>query len=453
VSLASLLSIARSALLVHQRAMDVTGHNVANANTPGYSRQTLQLQAAAPLVLPRYSVGRGVDAAQVTRSRDAFYDAAYRRDNGMFGQSGTLNDYLGQIEASLNEPSDSGLSASLDGMFRSLADLANDPASHTNRELVVSAANRMTQQMHSLAGQLGRISQEAVDNLRTQVDQVNGLATRIAGLNEKIVASGGVGGSPDLMDQRDMLVDQVSQLMNVRVLERADGTIGLSAGDTMLVDGGQAATLAVGSVGSGWGIVPAAGGAAIDPQSGSLKALLDLVDTRVPAVSQKLDQLASALVTEFNNVHRTGYTPAGVTNVDFFDPAGVTASSIQLSAAVSGSSDNIAASGNNTPGNGDVVSRLAGLATTGVASLGGRTFREHFVSLAASIGIDVSSSGQDLAAHQTLVDRDQQARNATSGVNVDEEMIALITQQQAYQASARLVTVAEQMITDLMNIL
>jgi len=159
MSLGSLLSIARSALMVTQRSMEVTGHNVANANTPGYSRQTLQIAAAAPLQMPMFSLGRGVEANQITRARDAFYDATYRQENGLLGQSNTTSGYLGQVEGALNEPSTNGLSAALDGLFGSLSDLAGDPANHTNRDLVVSNANRLVNQFHSLDAPLTSISQ------------------------------------------------------------------------------------------------------------------------------------------------------------------------------------------------------------------------------------------------------------------------------------------------------
>lgn len=454
MSLQSMLSIARSALFTHQRAMDVTSHNIANVNTPGYSRQRLVLTPATPLVEPLYSIGRGVDATALQRSRDSFYDAAYRSDNGRLGMATSMRDYLAQIETSLNEPSDSGISASLDSLFRSLSDLSGDPANHTNRELVVSAANRLANQMHSLDAQLGRIQQEALGHLNVQVSDVNSLTARIADLNNKIQASGGVQHSvPDLMDQRDALVDELSAKMNVRVLDRGDGTIGMIAGDTILVDGAQHTNITVTTVGSGYGIVPANGGAPIDPQSGTLKALLDVTQTQLPGVKAKLDQMANALVTEFNAVHSAGYTLGGATGVNFFDPAGTTAGSITLSNQIKVSSDNIAASANNAAGNGDIAGRLAGLATAAVGSLGGRTLREHYVIMAAGIGLDVSNAESDISAEQALVDRADQARESVSGVSVDEEMISLITQQQAYQAAARLVNVADSMMQEMLGML
>ncbi len=454
MSLASLLSIARSALIVHQRAMEITGHNVANANTPGYSRQSLQLRPADPLVLPTYSLGRGVEAYQVTRSRDQFYDAAFRRDNGLLGQSTTLHSYLSQVESTLNEPSTDGVSAAMDKLFNSLSDLASDPTSHVNRDLVVSAGTRLASQLNSLSQQIGRMRQETVDDMKTQVGQVNSLTRQIADLNQKILTTEGPGGaSSDLLDQRDALVDQLSQFMNVRVMEHDDGTIGIAAGDTVLVDSAQHSDLAVGAVGGGWGIVPAGGGSAIDPQTGSLAALGDISQNRLPTVLAKLDQLSSSFVTEFNNLHRSGFTVGGLTNIDFFDPTGTTAGTIRISAALQASSDNLAVSANGTTGNGSIATQLAGLATTNVASLGGTTFREFFVSTASGVGLDVANIEQDISARQTLVDRDDSARTAVSGVNVDEEMITLIASQQAYQAAAKLINVADQMVQQILQMI
>ena len=112
MSLQNLLSIARSALSAHQRAMDVTANNVANASTPGYSRQRLMLTPATPLQGPLFTLGRGVDALTLQRSRDAFFDASYRQDNGLLNSSTTMHDYLSQIEGAMNEPSTSGIASS-----------------------------------------------------------------------------------------------------------------------------------------------------------------------------------------------------------------------------------------------------------------------------------------------------------------------------------------------------
>lgn len=446
MSLQSLLSIARGALSTHQRAMDVTAHNIANANTPGYSRQRLVLRSAMPLQLGTYAIGRGVEATTIQRTRSDFYDASFRRDSGLFGRATTLRDYLGQVETAMNEPSDTGLSSSLDSLFGSFSDLAGDPANHTNREMVVSAAKRLVDQLHTLDAQVGRVTQNAVEDLNLQVADVNRIAAAIADINSKITTAGGAANAPDLLDQRDALVDELATFGNVRVLDRGNGSIGVVFGDTTIVDGAVAGTLTVTSAGGAWGVTSSLGGGPTDPQSGSIRGILDVLQTKLPKAKAELDALAGALVAEFNALHRTGYTLAGATNTDFFDAAGVTAGTIQLSASVLGSSDNIAASANAAQGNGDIASRLAALATQGVGSLSGRTFREHFVSLASAIGLDVRDAGRNMETQLALLENSDSSRQAVSGVNVDEEMISLVASQHAYQAAARLVSVADEMM-------
>ena len=454
MSLASMLSIARSALFAQQRAMSVTAHNVANAQTPGYSRQRLELAAATPEATPMGPVGRGVTEAGIQRVRNTFFDSRYRSESGLLGNSATMGDFLGQVEAAVHEPSTTGLAVSLDGLFSSFANLANNPASSTSRALVQQAGRRFVQQLQQLDTTVHQIGDGALSQMREQVGQANDLAHRIAELNQQILSSGGPNGSaPDLQDQRDVLVDQLSSLVGVRVLERADGTIGVAAGDTILVDGANSQTLSVQALaGGGFGLATAGGGA-IDPKSGSLRALCELTTTTLPGIQRQLDQLAQALVTTVNAIHRSGYTLTGATGTDFFDPAGVTAQSIALAPAVAASGDAIAAAGIGAPGDGTIAQQLASLATTGTAALGGKSFRDFYIDLAGAIGSDVSSATQDAAAHQAMVDQADTLRASVSGVSVDEEMVALISQQQAYSAAARIVKVADDMMQSVLNMI
>lgn len=453
MSLQSLLSIARSALHTHQRAMDVTAHNIANANTPGYTRQRLDLTAETPQWGPLFPMGRGVTATTLTRIRDLFFDASYRDESGNAGRSGTLVDYLGRIEATMHEPSDTGLASGLDGLFRSFADLANDPSNRIARDQVRQSAGRLAQQLHALDAALGRVREDSLSDLRSQVDAVNSIAQQVAQLNGQIQATGGPSNSsPDLMDQRDRLLDQLAGYGDVRVLDRGDGTVGVMLGDTLLVDGGMTQTLQVTSAGAGYG-VSVAGGAAVRLQSGSLAGLADLTQNWLPSAQAQLDQLAQALVTQVNTLHRAGYNLNGATGVDFFDPAGVTAGSIQLSAAVTASSDAIAAAGTNAPGDGSVALQLAGLSQTGIASLGGKSLREHWIGIAGWMGSGVENSGRDREAAITLMDRADELRTSVSGVSVDEEMVELLGQQQAYTAAARLVQVASDVMDEVLRLL
>jgi flagellar hook-associated protein 1 len=455
MSLQSLLSIARSALITHQRAMAVTSQNVANAETPGYTRQRLEIQAADPEIGPFGTIGRGVTDLGVSRARVGFYDAAFRRDSGLLGGSGTLQSFLGQIESALNEPSGSGLGVALDEMFQSFADLANDPSSPAMRDLVRASAGRFVHLFHRLDNEVKQSGADALTQMRSDVADVNELARKIANLNSSILAAGGPNHSaPDLEDRRDLMIDQLSGMIGVRVSARDDGSISIAAGNTVLVDGGTSRELEVRVPAGGPAALGLAGDTAeVDPVSGSLDALLDLVNTRVPALQGQLDAMAASLVFEVNQIHRTGYNAYGATNNDFFDPTGVTAATIDLSIFIQGSSANIAAGATPAIGDGNIALQISALADTGVGTLSGRTLRDFYNGLTTSVGVDVRNIGQDVDTYDALLGHDEMQRQSVSGVSVEEEMVNLIGQQQAYSAAARIVRVADEMMQDVLDMM
>jgi flagellar hook-associated protein 1 FlgK len=444
MSLSSLLNIARTALLTHKRSMEVTAHNVANAQTPGYSRQRLMLRAQDAVRTAEGWMGRGVTSDSVARSRDIFFDAAYRRESGRFSQASTLSDGLRQIEDAMGEPSDVGLSAALDRLFNAFSDLANDPSSPASRDLVGQAGGRLAQQMNQLDQRVSTAASDALSRLQGQVSETNELLREIGQLNRSILAAGG-NQAVDLQDQRDNLVDRVAEMMSVRVIRADDGTVSVLGEGGSLVNGVDATQLSV--TGSGANIaVSNAGGNPLSSVGGSMGALIDLIDVRVPALKTQLDSMAAALVSQVNAVHRTGYTATGATNTDFFDPAGVTAATIGLAATVSGSSAAIAAAGTSRLGDGTVALQLAQLGSTAIAALSGRTFRDHYSGAAASIGLSVQGALADTEVEQALMGQADQRRAEMSGVSVDEEMVNLIAQQQAYGAAAKLIGIADDMM-------
>lgn len=449
MSLSSLLSIARSALLTHKRAMEVTAHNVANAQTPGYSRQRLQLHAQDPLRTPEGLIGRGVTAEVVARSRDQFYDATYRRESGLFSQSSTLRDGLLQIEDAIGEPSDVGLSASLDRMFHAFSDLANDPSSPASRDLVVRAGDRLATQLNQLDIRLGTASSDAYSRLQGQTQEANELLRRIADLNRNILASGGVG-AVDLQDARDNAIDQLSQLMTVNVVPHDDGTVSLVGEGTNLVDRVTPTVLSVTGAGSNVAVVDS-GGTTLTAIGGSMGGALELIDRKIPSIRAQLDLLAGSLVTEINAVHRSGYTSTGATNTDFFDPTRMTAGSIKVTDAILNSSAAVAASGSGLAGDGAVALQLAQLGSAPVGTLAGRTFRDYFSGLAAGVGLSVQGASADSDVQQSLMDQAEQRRTSVSGVSVDEEMVNLMSQQQAYGAAAKIITIADDMMKLLLD--
>jgi flagellar hook-associated protein 1 FlgK len=435
--------------------MSVTAHNIANAHTRGYSRQRVELGTAGTFVGSQGWLQRGVVAENVTRSRDRFLDASYRREAGLFGGASTMRRFLEQIEVSVQEPSETGVAAALDAFFHAFADLANDPTSEISRELVRTAAESFIERVHAIDSQLREAGQSALERMRSEVAEVNAIARHLAEVNTEIQNAGGASKvSGDLLDQRDLLLDRISSFVGVRVLEQEDGTVGVMAGDVLLVDGATARELAVVELPEGTvGVTVDGSEMPIELGAGSLAALEELFNTQLPKFEEQLDAFVKAVVTEVNSIHRNGYGLDGQTGIDFFDPGGLTAGSIALSETVAESPRAIAAGSLPEAGDNEVALQIAGLAHTGVDSVEGRTLRSLYTDFSILVGNAVRGAQQEETTHQTLMDQADVMRLSVSGVSVDEEMINLITQQEAYAAAARLIRVADEMIQEVLRLI
>ena len=453
MSLSSMLSIARTALGAHQQALDTTAHNIANASREGYTRQNLRLVAETPLSTPLGQIGRGVRADGIERLRDQFLDGTFRRESSTLSRFSTLADTLRQIESMFGEPTTDGLAATIDSFFSAFSDLANDPASLTARSALQQISEQLTQRLHQAAGSMDDISSQRLEVLRDSVGQANTLTTRIAELNRSIVAAESTGQpAPDLRDERDLLLDQLAELGPVRSFEREDGSIAVILGETSVVDGAQAETLTVKANANGGFVVGLEGSAVtVDLSGGKLGALVELTGSVIPNISQQLDQIAAALVSEINNLHRTGINLNGVSGVDFFDPAGVTAATISLSLEVASSISSIAAGTSGAPGDNSLALTIAGLRDQKLTILNDLTIGDAFRSLVTSVGLSIRDASQLASSQEVVVSNLKAQREADHGVSVDEELINLISNQQAFSAAARLVNVADEMVQEVLR--
>lgn len=453
MSLASLLSIARTALATHQKAIAVTGHNIANAATPGYTRQRLELAAEIPLNTPYGTVGRGVRGVAVFNARDSFLDAAFRREQGAFGHADTLRTALARVEGAIQEPSEYGIGAALDGLWNAFSDLADSPGSSANRIAVRSAAAQFATRLNEASARMDAERVAVRREFDDTVSRVNRLSSEIAELNKQIVALGGpLSTAPDLEDQRDARLDELSALVPVRVLPRNHGAVAVMAGDAMLVDGAVAQQLETRSLpGGGLGVGVVGSSRLTVLNAGKLQALAELTTEAIPGVKAELDRLAAAVVSAVNAIHEAGATPGGATGVSLFDPAGITATTIAMSAAVLADSQNVVAGVTAAPGDNSVALQLAGLRHTPMAALNGETPGAFYSSVVSSFGTIIRDISQSADAAEVIAASIEGQRQAVHGVSTDEEMVKLIQQQQAFSAAARLVVVADEMMQDVLR--
>jgi flagellar hook-associated protein 1 FlgK len=415
-------------LLAEQRALDVTSHNVANANTEGYSRQEAQMQAAGALALPPVGqLGSGVDVSAYKRIRDSFLDLQYRAQAMQVGASTTRADALDQAELRLGEPGDNGIAARLNSFWGSWADLANAPESGAARQALVEDARTLTSAVNSLDGGLQTVADQSAAELSALTasgGELHQMSRELAGLNAAIRDAQAVGGQPnDLLDRRDLLLDKLSGLAQVSV--SGDG-----AGSIRITLGGAAAPLVDGSTLT-W--PPPA----MTSPGGKIGALMELSSPTGTIASYRSDlaTFAQTLTTQVNAI----YQPAA--GVDFlaYDAAtatlslnpAVTAASVRAGAGASG--DNSAAR---------ALAELRGTA-------GGPD--DLYARLVTRIGTQVADARRGTLNATALSNSIEDRRQSTAGVSLDEEMTNLIRFQRGYQAAARAMSTTDEMLDTLIN--
>ena len=330
--MAGILNTSLSGMIAFQRALDVTSHNIANANTPGYSRQVAHFTARPGVGSGVGFVGSGTQVSSIERMYDAMQTEQLRSTTTGYSRFNTLNNLSSRIDILLAD-ADTGLNSGLQNYFNSVQDLANDPSSIPTRQAVLGQAEGLASRFQSLDGRLNELEAEVNDRLQLAVADVNRIATSIADVNQKIAQSNGSGSSPnDLLDQRDKLVLELSAQVSVSTINQDDGTMSVFIGSGQsLVLGADARQLGVG--GSEFDPTRmtvtyqgSSGGTPLDTTStgGNLGGLLDFRSRILDPASQSLGQTAIAFAASMNEQHAAGMDLRGNLGGDLFSVAPAT---------------------------------------------------------------------------------------------------------------------------------
>lgn len=242
----ALMSIGMRAMFANYSSMQTTGHNIANAQTPGYSRQTVQLQTSGGQSTGAGFFGKGVDVVTVQRASDAFLETQSQTAASMAAMDTARSDNLQQLET-VFPPGDNGMGAAVGQFMNSFVDLANSPSDSSARQVILSDAAEVADRFATAGAQLDRLQSGVNSDLRNSVAQVNQMAAQVAKLNGDIAALRGTSSAPnDLLDQRDQLIKQIGNLVKVSTVAANDGSMGVFiAGGQRLVLGAEAQSLAV----------------------------------------------------------------------------------------------------------------------------------------------------------------------------------------------------------------
>ena len=483
------LEMANRALMAQQMALDVTGHNISNASTEGYTRQVANLSAPQPYPIGnlghQVSLGAGVDLSTVSRARDTFVDMQYRNQTALQGYWTSRQDGMQKVEGAMNEPSSNSLHGDMDAFWASFGDLANNPENAGARSVVIERATALAEGFHQVVNQLADITKgfQAAGNVG--IDQVNVMAQQISDLNGQIRTAEVNGDSPnDLRDQRDHLVDQLSGYFKVTVTESKDpaftdrtvNNYSISIGSHVLVNNSlansiQAPNFSTSPPTLSWNDnTPVQPGDGNNGNVGSIKSDFDML-SYLSVLKGKYDTLAQGIADAVNSIHQQGYDLNGNPGGAFFTyTAGDAAATLDVSSTIKADPNLIAAAGaapasagSNTAADGDNALKLAAFKdgfsgiTVGTAPFNTPTFTQassfsdYYGAVVAGVGVDGQEADRMVSSTGVLVNHVSNQRQSLSGVSLDEEMINLVRFQKSYSAAARMVTMMDDMLNTIVN--
>ncbi len=448
------------ALIASQLALDTAAHNSANVATEGYSRQRVTLVAGEPYSYPAFNrngqpgqIGTGVSAAMIGRVRDAFVDLQLRQEASRSGAWDTRSSELQRLQDVFPEPGSSGLGASMTAFWNAWHDVAADPGSSAARNALLQQSAGLASDLNRAATQVTSIIAAQDDAVRQAIEQINTLGNQLASLNGQIKRVAVTGDQPnDLMDQRDLLLDQLAALVPISLEPQGDGSVKVMIGGTDLVTG-EVARKVTGVTGP-TGLIPSwSTGTPVSVGSARLGQLMQLRDTDLPAYLAKLDALASGVATAVNVLHQTGRDQDGNAGADIFVPstgAVITATTISLNAALVGHPRMIAAAAAvGLPGDGSIAGLIADL--QGSTIVAGSSAGQFYASLVGEVGADAAHAIAMQQNQALVVDHLKTRRESLSGVSLDEEATDMVRFQHMYQAAARVITVMDQNLDTLIN--
>lgn len=445
------LLIGVQALEASQAALSATSNNIANSNTPGYTREVAHFSENPETLTGGTVNGGGVSIDSIQSVRDQLLNLQIQQQTSQQGSADTQSSILQQIQTSFSS-SGSDIGSELSAFSASLTQLSANPSSAAVQQSVLLAGSNLARSFNSTANALTSAQSGADTQVTQTVAQINTLTTQIAQLNSQLspsVMSQQNGGT--IQDQRDQLVQQLSKLVGISVSQSSDGEVITTANGSPLVMGSQAVQLQTTTGSDGFQQVLDSNGNNITNaiQGGQLGGAIQIRDQTVPGFLNSLNTLASQFATAFNAAQAQGYDSSGKVGQNFFSiPSGTTGAAAGIQVALTSGSQ-IAISSDGSAGSNGNVANLSAALTNALPS--GQSAASAWANQVFSVGNATSNAGaQSSAVGQSLLQLTNQ-QSSVSGVNIDEETTNLIRYQTAYEAAARIVSTIQALNTATIN--
>lgn len=451
--------IGRRALRASQLGLAVAGQNIANVNTPGYSRQSVLLSASPGAGTRAGLMGAGVTIDGVRQFRDRFVQSRVQTETAISGRFTAQRDALAPVDAVFNESDGPGISSAMSAFFGSFTALEANPTSNALRTDVVAKAGSFVTTLASARSRLVGIRSDSDGELRNSVTQVNTLTAQVADLNVRIAIAEHSGSpAPELRDQRDAIVQQVAGLSGARAIEGADGMVTLTLSDGQaLVSGDHATALQVQTTPPNGLTTIMLNGQPAAISDGGLRGLHDAIASIGDQI-KSLDDLASSIALRVNALHTSGTDLNGNAGGNFFEvpPSGpITAANLSVSTAIKANATLIVASPlAASAGFGTVAGAIGGLLTDPSSQAGTMTgsFSSIYGSIVSAAGRGSRTAEDALATQQVILAQANAQRDAVSGVSLDEEAISLLQFQRSYEAAARFLKIADDLTQTILSL-
>lgn len=468
----SVLAQAKSSLAAAQVAMATTAKNVSNVNTDGYSRQRVDFVTGMPEQIGHARVGGGVDVGSITRSTNEFVQRRLVEEQASLGKYQGLSDVYSQLEMVFKDDGEGSVTQSVSGFFNNMRTLSTQPDSIPLRTAVKESAKNVTHRFNVMSESMDQVVGDIDARLDGAIADVNRLTDRISHLNEQIIAvevRGSGASANDERDQRDMAVLELSKLVDVKTTQLENGAINVdsgSLGPLVLATDRLELAAARGSVGDSanstrvYVVSPYPGAPLKDVtakfETGQVGGLIHLRDSVIPEFRDKVDGLAYNLANSVNGIHEGAFNRNGTQGVSFFaQPVAFrgAAGGLALSADVEQDVGNIAtADARNAAGDNRALLRMTDLETAKVFDGGQHSFNDMAASIVGSLGVQVRTANDSFETQKGICEQLDTMKKTASSVSLDEEAMNMLKFQKAFDASAKMIQVADQMMDTIVNL-
>lgn len=464
--ISSMMDVGKRSMQNSQTALQTVSHNIANKSTEGFSRQRVELQTNVPIGEGNIRIGMGARAGQISRTNNPWLEKQIQKEQTSMGFQDGRTEALGRVEQVYNEQVNKGLNQYMTQFFNSFRELSNNPESLASRTMVREAGVQLAEDFKRVNGQLKDIQDDIDGQIVNLTEQINKMSKEIASLNEKIMQVE-VQGIPanDERDRRDLLLKQLGEKVEISWAEGKNGQVSVTAGQTAILVSGSTATDLMtqrtaerdrieiyyrkDEFGSAFNLTN-------NFKGGKIGGLLDVRDNIVEDALKNVDELAYNLAKEVNTLHIEGHDRYGKPGVLFFEmpeQAKGASSKIEMNKSVINDVGRIAA-GNKPGASGDntISNMISNLQHRQVMQDGTATFDDFYNSRVGELGTITQRARSTHEAQKSILEQMGAIRESISGVSLDEETTNMINMQKMYDASARVIRTADEMLDTVLSL-